>query len=833
MPRARAPAAWCSPRDGPVFSAGYDIGDLPDDEFADEAEELVAHPFDAAIEALEAFPFPPWPRSTATRSAAGSSWRSPATCGSPPPAPSSACRRPSSASSTRTPGCASSSTRSAPPRTRELFLTGRNVDAATRAARGAWSTSVVAGRRARERAVELAAEIAANAPLSLRGNKRVIRELLAAEGALDPEVEARAGRAARGLLPLRGLPRGRARVRREARARWRAQWRRAPRRPRRRADARARARRGAAPLRSRPGARAAAGDRLAAVDAVGLRWAGSCARGVQLPAEGPDFFTWDPVLNRPRTAAGAAGAPTGSCARRPCGDRASTARRPRRPARRDQRPLAPPRRRLRHALRRARPRVAPERARRRRLLPAQGRARARAPTPVAGRPRARAGARGPLRRRGRGKVFVGPHLHLHGPAHVVMPLVHHDDHMHVRLPTPPRERARRGVGDPELTVGIIGMSRIAVSQSLPSCWRSSPRSPRRASRAAEDPGRRSAPAARPRRSTRSPPRRRSTSCATAATPSTPRSPRPPCSASPSRSRAASAAAASWSIYTPRRHRSTTIDGRETAPAAMRDGLVHRPSDRPAARRSTTRASSGLSRRRARHARAPGTTALTRYGTIALAPGARGRRSTSPSDGFVVDQTFFDQTSSERRATTSTTSRRPRRSTSTPDGTPHDVGTVLRNPDLAKTYELIAARGAKRFYRGAIGDGDRRRPSQHPPLGADRQPHRGGPALMTARRPRRATTRSERNADARRLPRPRRLRHGPAVERRLDRRRGAEHPRGLRRLDGRPRRARCTTTSRRRGSPSPTATRYLGDPAYVDVPLRGPAVGRLRGRAALR
>ena len=39
------------------------------------------------------------------------------------------------------------------------------------------------------RGVELAAEIAANAPLSLAGNKRVIRELLAAEGALEPAVE--------------------------------------------------------------------------------------------------------------------------------------------------------------------------------------------------------------------------------------------------------------------------------------------------------------------------------------------------------------------------------------------------------------------------------------------------------------------------------------------------------------------------------------------------------------------------------------------------------------------------------------------------------------------
>ena len=40
-----------------------------------------------------------------------------------------------------------------------------------------------------DRGVELAAGIAALAPLSLRGNKRVLRELLDAEGALDPGVE--------------------------------------------------------------------------------------------------------------------------------------------------------------------------------------------------------------------------------------------------------------------------------------------------------------------------------------------------------------------------------------------------------------------------------------------------------------------------------------------------------------------------------------------------------------------------------------------------------------------------------------------------------------------
>jgi murein endopeptidase len=31
------------------------------------------------------------------------------------------------------------------------------------------------------------------------------------------------------------------------------------------------------------------------------------------------------------------------------------------------------------------------------------------------------------------KVFVGPHLHLKGPRNVVVPLIYHDDHLHVRI----------------------------------------------------------------------------------------------------------------------------------------------------------------------------------------------------------------------------------------------------------------------------------------------------------------------------------------------------------------------------------------------------------------
>src|SRR5271170_5636194 len=41
---------------GGMFSAGYDIGEIPDEEFEQRAERLVAHPFTEAIEAFEAYP---------------------------------------------------------------------------------------------------------------------------------------------------------------------------------------------------------------------------------------------------------------------------------------------------------------------------------------------------------------------------------------------------------------------------------------------------------------------------------------------------------------------------------------------------------------------------------------------------------------------------------------------------------------------------------------------------------------------------------------------------------------------------------------------------------
>jgi enoyl-CoA hydratase/carnithine racemase len=173
---------------GKVFSAGYDIGALPQDDFARAAEAIVAHPFTAAIEALDAYPYPVL--AALNGHAIGGGLELALSCdlrvcsadarlGMPP------ARLGLVYSHT---GLRKFIDALGAPRTRELFFTARNVGAAEALRWGLVGEVLPAGDVA-ARAVELAAEIAANAPLSLVGNKRVIRALLAAEGALDPAVE--------------------------------------------------------------------------------------------------------------------------------------------------------------------------------------------------------------------------------------------------------------------------------------------------------------------------------------------------------------------------------------------------------------------------------------------------------------------------------------------------------------------------------------------------------------------------------------------------------------------------------------------------------------------
>jgi gamma-glutamyltranspeptidase/glutathione hydrolase len=168
---------------------------------------------------------------------------------------------------------------------------------------------------------------------------------------------------------------------------------------------------------------------------------------------------------------------------------------------------------------------------------------------------------------------------------------------------------------------------------------------------------------------------------------------------------------------------TTIDHRETAPAAMKpDSFFEGPAPLPfnAARFS------GLS------VGVPGTVrgwdeALRRYGTISLAEALRPAISVA-REGFLVDQIFFSQTEANVDFFDDIASTRALYLDS--DGTPRDVGSVFRNPAMARTYERIAHLGTKGFYRGAVADA-MVEAVQNPPVAPDAN-HIWRAGLMTMR-----------------------------------------------------------------------------------------------------
>lgn len=188
LPELDARCVLLTGSDG-MFSAGYDIGDMPQDTFAQEAEKLVAHPFAAAIEALEDHPYPTV--AALNGHAIGGGLEVAVSCdlriaaagirvGMPPGKLGLVYSHTGVQKFLDVVGAA---------RTRELFLVGRNVEVEAAAAWGLVNR-VVEPDALEAEALALAGEIAGNAPLSLSGNKRVIRELLAARGALAPDVEA-------------------------------------------------------------------------------------------------------------------------------------------------------------------------------------------------------------------------------------------------------------------------------------------------------------------------------------------------------------------------------------------------------------------------------------------------------------------------------------------------------------------------------------------------------------------------------------------------------------------------------------------------------------------
>jgi enoyl-CoA hydratase/carnithine racemase len=172
-----------------MFSAGYDIGEIPDAEFEERAEALVAHPFTEAIDALEAFP---WPTVAALPGhTIGGGLELALACdlrvahdgiklGMPPAKLGLVYSHTGLRRFIDAIGAA---------RTRELFLLGSYIDAQTALDWGLVNR-VAQPEGLEETTLALAVELAGNAPLSQLGNKRAIAALLDAEGALASDVEA-------------------------------------------------------------------------------------------------------------------------------------------------------------------------------------------------------------------------------------------------------------------------------------------------------------------------------------------------------------------------------------------------------------------------------------------------------------------------------------------------------------------------------------------------------------------------------------------------------------------------------------------------------------------
>jgi len=171
-----------------IFSAGYDLGNLEPEQFEESAERLVAHPFHDAIEALEAYPYPVIAQINGH--AIGGGLELALTCdiriakrgihmGMPP------AKLGLIYSHT---GLRKFLDVCGPANTAELFYVGRNVEA-DRAGEIGLVNHVVDPGELEQRTLHMAAEIASNAPLSLAGNKRILRELRTHAAALPADVE--------------------------------------------------------------------------------------------------------------------------------------------------------------------------------------------------------------------------------------------------------------------------------------------------------------------------------------------------------------------------------------------------------------------------------------------------------------------------------------------------------------------------------------------------------------------------------------------------------------------------------------------------------------------
>jgi len=173
---------------GGSFCAGYDISGVEEADYQQRAERLVAHPFTEALDRLERFPAPTLAALEGPVLGGGLELAlvcdlrvaDPATrLGMPPARLGIVYSHRGLARFLQTIGL---------PRTKELFFRPQPIDAETALGWGLVNWLSEAGA-VEERSLELAAEIAAGAPLAQRGNKRSLAALLAAADRLPAEVE--------------------------------------------------------------------------------------------------------------------------------------------------------------------------------------------------------------------------------------------------------------------------------------------------------------------------------------------------------------------------------------------------------------------------------------------------------------------------------------------------------------------------------------------------------------------------------------------------------------------------------------------------------------------
>ncbi|HEY8301866.1 MAG TPA: gamma-glutamyltransferase [Jatrophihabitans sp.] len=162
------------------------------------------------------------------------------------------------------------------------------------------------------------------------------------------------------------------------------------------------------------------------------------------------------------------------------------------------------------------------------------------------------------------------------------------------------------------------------------------------------------------------------------------------------------------IYLAHQHRVVTIDGREKCPAKCTSTMFQDSSGRPMDFEHARRSGMAVG--------VPGMVAtwadaVRQYGRHSFGADLQPAIGIAKR-GFRVDRNFHQQEEASLADLQSFTS--SRQLFLTPDGQPLPIGSVLHNPDLARTYQLLAERGPDFLYRGKLAT-DIARTVQHPPV----------------------------------------------------------------------------------------------------------------------